>query len=64
MNKERWNVHEAHCCPKCGCKYGYDDCPVVSGETQALYDCMDCLDNKDRVILSLQQMGKRNWNLS
>jgi hypothetical protein len=32
-NKEHWGVHESHCCPKHGCKYGDNDCPVVLGLT-------------------------------
>lgn len=24
-------VHERHCCPRHGCKYGDDDCPVEKG---------------------------------
>ena len=31
--KDRWGVHESHCCPKHGCKYGDDWCPVVLGLT-------------------------------
>jgi hypothetical protein len=27
--KDHWDVHESHCCPKHGCKYGDEDCPVV-----------------------------------
>ena len=23
------DVHTEHCCARCGCKYGDDDCPVV-----------------------------------
>ena len=29
----RWGVHETHCCPKHGCKYGDDSCPVMLGLT-------------------------------
>ena len=34
MEKSKWGIHEEHCCILHGCKYGDDDCPVVSGETQ------------------------------
>ena len=26
------NAHTENCCPKCGCKYGMKNCPVVNGE--------------------------------
>jgi hypothetical protein len=32
-NRDDWGVHEVHCCPKHGCKYGDDTCPVVLGLT-------------------------------
>lgn len=32
-------VHQAHCCKKHGCKYGDEDCPVVSGEIVQEYTC-------------------------
>lgn len=35
-------VHRSHCCP-CGCKYGADDCPVVSGRLGGVL-CDDCSD--------------------
>lgn len=28
MTREFLSVHDSHCCPKHGCKYGDDDCPV------------------------------------
>lgn len=35
-----------HCCPVHGCKYGDDDCPVVSGAAKPVYPnnngCEDC----------------------
>ena len=40
--KEKWGVHKSHCCVFDGCKYGYEDCPVVTGETEQLYPCEDC----------------------
>lgn len=42
MEKEKRGVHEHHCCVRHGCKYGNDDCPVVSGETLQVYRCEDC----------------------
>ena len=32
MNISKYGVHRTHCCILHGCKYGDDDCPVVSGE--------------------------------
>ena len=47
-NKEHWGVHESHCCPKHGCKYGDADCPVVLGLTEKYNeDCMDCEDDEE-----------------
>ena len=41
-------VHESHCCEYHGCKYGDDDCPVASGETQQLYPCEECREEDPR----------------
>lgn len=35
-------VHAAHCCKFHGCKYGDEDCPVVTGEVKQLYICESC----------------------
>lgn len=40
--KERYGVHETHCCVHHGCKYGNEDCPVFSGEIIQKYGCEDC----------------------
>lgn len=50
--KDRWGVHETHCCEKHGCKYGDEDCPVAIGLTSGVRcescdesdesDCPDC----------------------
>lgn len=46
MDKDKWPVHERHCCPKHGCKYGDEDCPVVNGETDKHNEhCEMCEDN-------------------
>jgi hypothetical protein len=37
--KEKWGVHETHCCKKHGCKYGDIDCPVKLGLTVQKYEC-------------------------
>jgi len=39
MDKLHIGTHRAHCCRKHGCKYGNDDCPVVSGAVKQLYSC-------------------------
>jgi hypothetical protein len=31
------NACPSHCCPRHGCKYGHDDCPVVTGKAQPTY---------------------------
>ena len=41
-------VHASHCCKTHGCKYGDNDCPVVSGEVEAKYSCEDC--DQDRLM--------------
>lgn len=35
-------VHQTHCCIKHGCKYGDEDCPVVTGLILQRYPCEDC----------------------
>ena len=54
-NKDRWGVHESHCCPKHGCKYGDEECPVVLGLTQKHNEhCEMCEDEKENpTILDL-----------
>lgn len=42
VNKERYGVHQTHCCVMHGCKYGNSDCPVVTGEIIQEYPCEDC----------------------
>lgn len=32
----------SHCCVKHGCKYSYEDCPVVLGEEAMEFPCEDC----------------------
>jgi hypothetical protein len=40
--KEQWGVHASHCCFEHGCKYGDNDCPVVTGEIKQKYECEEC----------------------
>jgi len=37
-----YDVHTEHCCRKCGCKYGNDDCTVATGIKKASYSCKEC----------------------
>jgi len=51
-------VHESHCCEHHGCKYGDEDCPVASGETQQLYPCEECReeDPKEKAMRELVRL--------
>lgn len=42
MDQSKYAVHASHCCANHGCKYGNEECPVVSGKIQQLYPCEDC----------------------
>lgn len=45
LPKEKWGVHEYHCCTECGsCKYGNDECPVSLGLVEGKYQCEMCYD--------------------
>ena len=33
------NCHTEHCCLDCGCAYGEDDCPVVTGKVRQSFKC-------------------------
>ena len=35
-------VHQTHCCLTHGCKYGNEECPVISGEVVQTYPCEEC----------------------
>lgn len=41
MTREFLSVHDSHCCPKHGCKYGDSDCPVELGREPGL-SCEYC----------------------
>jgi hypothetical protein len=32
-------VHTEHCCKNCGCKYGDEGCPVVTGRKKQSFPC-------------------------
>lgn len=42
-----YGVHAAHCCKWHGCKYGDDDCPVVTGKVEQKYLCEYCYEDLD-----------------
>lgn len=42
MEQNNWGVHITHCCVLHGCKYGDEDCPVVTQEAVQKYECEDC----------------------
>jgi hypothetical protein len=46
----------SHCCVYHGCKYGYDDCPVVLGKVDQDHICEDC----DYIGLKTVEEAK-NW---
>lgn len=39
-------IHATHCCAEHGCKYGDEDCPVVTGKVQQRYDCEECIEHR------------------
>lgn len=39
-------THVTHCCIHHGCKYGSDNCPVVTGRLAQEYDCEVCYEQK------------------
>lgn len=47
MDKSKYGVHQTHCCIIHGCKYGDEDCPVVSGEIKQAYPCEYCSDENE-----------------
>ena len=42
MNARKILIHSAHCCVMHGCKYGDEDCPVVSLNIEQSYPCEEC----------------------
>ncbi len=44
----------SHCCQQHGCKYGYDDCPVVLGESKGV-TCEDCYRDEQEKGYSYQE---------
>lgn len=42
VEPEKFGVHATHCCVFHGCKYGDEDCPVVTGKIVQQYECEYC----------------------
>lgn len=49
--KDKWGVHETHCCEKHGCKYGDNDCCVALGIAKQRYPCEHCSDEEQEFSL-------------
>ena len=62
MNKSKYGVHASHCCVLHGCKYGDEDCPVVSGEIKQEYICEDCGDDRIKSVEEVENIFKNNIN--
>ena len=65
MDKIKYGVHQTHCCIKHGCKYGAEDCPVVSGETKQDYICEWCFEDGVESVDKLETFYldyKSMWN--
>lgn len=52
----------SHCCKRHGCKYGYEDSPVVNGEVPQEYSCQtgfdfgqDCFENPPNPEIILKE---------
>ncbi len=42
LPKEKYGVHQTHCCSIHGCKYGDYECPVEKGIIKQDYPCESC----------------------
>jgi hypothetical protein len=60
LPKEQWGVHEGHCCPEHGCKYHDEDCPVALKDTESIYPCEICSDEKIEGKMLLAEYVKDN----
>lgn len=58
MDKSKYGVHRTHCCKKHGCKYGDEDCPVVTGKIKQDYPCEDCYYDMDE---NMQIVKENVW---
>jgi len=41
--------HVTHCCIVHGCKYGDEDCPIVTGEAVQMHPCITCEDREQTI---------------
>ena len=57
MPVDKTGVHAAHCCQKCGCKYGDSDCPVELGTVEAKHECEWCEIEKEDLRKSFARMN-------
>jgi hypothetical protein len=57
-------VHASHCCKWHGCKYGNEDCPVITGKVKQEYLCEWCnedLENEEhyrQVLKDIEEMKR------
>ena len=57
-------VHASHCCKWHGCKYGNENCPVITGKAQQEYLCECCcvdLENEEhyrQVLKDIEEMKR------
>lgn len=61
-------VHASHCCKWHGCKYGNEDCPVITGKVQQEYLCEYCytdLENEEyhrQVLKDIEEMKRFKYD--
>lgn len=64
MNREFLDVHDRHCCPVHGCKYGDDDCTVESGKYPGI-QCESCeWDREDTQVMTEGDIKRMLDNMS
>ena len=57
-------VHVGHCCKWHGCKYGDENCPVVTGQVEQTYLCELCdedIENEEyyrQVLKNIEEIKK------
>lgn len=54
--REFESVHDSHCCPDHGCKYGDPDCPVVAGKEMGMWCEMCDWDESDPDVQLRKQL--------
>lgn len=55
------DAHTEHCCLQHGCKYGDDDCTVITGKAEQSFRCELCLeeDEWDQMITKLEDENEQ-----